>query len=181
MFYSFLLWHRRRKKIHSVLLGNVIFRGGGRQLWPPFSQPFFSKMGMFLCSLDWKFPKFSKTHPTFVCSPFLGGAMGNKRQITLFFGTPCTCISIRQVLINLFTAHSCFSSNNSENLNRTPWSSECLGWADWDGRRDCQESSSNESRSWRGISTSRSTMSARSRCSLTASINPLRNSSARLV
>ena len=92
-----------------------------------------------------------------------------------------TCISIRQVLINLFTAHSCFSSNNSENLNRTPWSSECLGWADWDGRRDCQESSSNESRSWRGISTSRSTMSARSRCSLTASINPLRNSSARLV
>ena len=77
-----LPWIKRKqrtkmnKTFHSVLLRNVIFFRVGRQLWPPFSQAFFPKLGMFLCSLDWKFPEFSKTHPTFVCSPFLGGAIG---------------------------------------------------------------------------------------------------------
>ena len=28
---------------------------------------------MFLCSFESKFPEFSKTHPSFVCSPFAGG------------------------------------------------------------------------------------------------------------
>ena len=31
----------------------------------------FDKNEVFLCSSDWKFPEFFKTHPTFVISPVL--------------------------------------------------------------------------------------------------------------
>ena len=35
------------------------------------SQAFLGKNTKFLCSLDWKFPEFFKTHPTLICSSFL--------------------------------------------------------------------------------------------------------------
>ena len=47
------------------------FSGGGSHVWPCFSQPFFHKNGEFLCSLERKFPEFSKTHPTFFLSLLL--------------------------------------------------------------------------------------------------------------
>ena len=42
----------------------------------------------FLCSLDWKFPEFFKTHPTFICSSFLRASDAFKHKRAFFLGDP---------------------------------------------------------------------------------------------
>ena len=49
---------------------------------------FLGKNTKFLCPLDWKFPEFFKTHPTFICRPLLRPVMGNLPRITVFLGHP---------------------------------------------------------------------------------------------
>ena len=82
-----------------------------------FISHFFPKMGMFLCSLDWKFPEFFKTHPTFVCCPSAGGVMGIYTQIPLFLGTPCmlyvACNCQRKQIVHFTRENSLFRINCS--------------------------------------------------------------------
>ena len=67
-----------------------LFFGEGSQLWAFISQSFLDKNTKFLCSLDWKFPEFFKTHPTFIFRPFPRPVMGIWTLIPVFLGTPCT-------------------------------------------------------------------------------------------
>ena len=76
------------KIFHEFRLGSA-FYGQGSQLWAFISQTFFGKNIKFLCSLDWKFPEFSKTHPTFICSSLFKASRSLWTQKSVFFGTPC--------------------------------------------------------------------------------------------
>ena len=81
---------------------DAIFYGEGSQLWALISQWFFYQNSKFQCSLDWKFPEFFKTHPTFIFRPFPRPVMSNLPLITVFFGTPCRKIKMdcsRQVCL----------------------------------------------------------------------------------
>ena len=66
--------------------------GEGSQLWAFISQSFLDKNTKFLCSLDWKFAEFFKTHQTFIFRPLPRPVMGIKALIPVFFGTPCSTI-----------------------------------------------------------------------------------------
>ena len=68
---------------------DAIFYDEGSQLWAFITQAFFYKNAKFLCSLDWKFPEFFKTHPTFICSSFLSASRSLRTQTSVFSGTPC--------------------------------------------------------------------------------------------
>ena len=68
----------------------ALFYGEGSQLWDLISQVFVAKNTKFLCSIDWKFPEFFKTHPTFICSSFLGASRSIWTLTGVFFETPCT-------------------------------------------------------------------------------------------
>ena len=54
-----------------ILLLKCIICDEGSQLWPFMSQAFFGTKIKFLCSLDWEFPEFFKTHLTFICRSLL--------------------------------------------------------------------------------------------------------------
>ena len=69
---------------------DAIFYDEGSQLWAFITQAFLYKNAKFLCSLDWKFPEFFKTHPTFICSSFLSASRSLRTQTSVFSGTPCT-------------------------------------------------------------------------------------------
>ena len=77
------------KIFQEFRLGSA-FYGEGSQLWAVISQTFLGKNTKFLCSLDWKFPEFFKTHPTFVCSFLLKASRSFWTLTSVFFGTPCT-------------------------------------------------------------------------------------------
>ena len=88
---------------------NAIFYCESDQLWAFISQSFWGKNTKFLFSLDWKFPEFFKTHPTFIFRPLPRPVMGILPLIPIFFGTPCndprtSCISchIRCFVIHAF-------------------------------------------------------------------------------
>ena len=66
----------------------ALFYGEGSQLWAFISQSFLDKNTKFLCSLDWKFPEFFKTPPTFIFRPLPRPVMGILQRITLFLGQP---------------------------------------------------------------------------------------------
>ena len=69
------------------------FRGGWH-LWTPFSQPFFDKTNMFLCSLERKFPGKFKTHPTFISSPLPKAQNIIYKKIPLFRGKPFSSLKM---------------------------------------------------------------------------------------
>ena len=76
------------KQIQKFRLGSA-FYGEGSQLWAFISQTFLGKITKFLCSLEWKFPEFFKTHPTFICSSLFKASRSLWTQRGVFFGTPC--------------------------------------------------------------------------------------------
>ena len=76
-----------RGLICRVTSDNAIFSRGGSHVWPQFSQLFFNKIGEFLCSLERKFPEFSKTLPTFVLSKILVPSMALKQGSPFFWDT----------------------------------------------------------------------------------------------
>ena len=59
-----------KKYFQEFSLGSI-FYGEASQLWAFISQAFFGKNTKFLCSLDWEFPEFFKTHLTFICRSLL--------------------------------------------------------------------------------------------------------------
>ena len=46
------------------------------------------------CALDWKFPEFFKTHPTFICTSFLKASRSLWTLTSVFFGTPCMYLDV---------------------------------------------------------------------------------------
>ena len=64
------------------------------RLWAFITQALLAKNTKFLCPLDWKFPEFFKTHPTFICSSFLRASRSIWTLTGVFFGTPCICHNI---------------------------------------------------------------------------------------
>ena len=67
---------------------NAFFCEEGCQLWAFISQVFFGKNTKFLCSLDWKFPEFFKTHPTFICSSLFRASRSLWTLTSVFLGHP---------------------------------------------------------------------------------------------
>ena len=76
-----------KKPFQKFRLGSA-FYGEGR-LRAFISLTFLGKITKFLCSLEWKFPEFFKTHPTFICSSFLRPLGSFEHKGAFFFGTPC--------------------------------------------------------------------------------------------
>ena len=70
------------------LQGNPILSRGVGMFNRVFLNCFFTKIGEFLCSLEWKFPEFYKTHPTFVFGPLLMPPTARQILIPLFLGHP---------------------------------------------------------------------------------------------
>ena len=96
-------WKKQLDQFISPLLyfqecSLALFYGDGSQLGGLISQAFLGENTKFLCSLDWNFPEFFKTHPTFICSSFLRASRSLRTQTSVFSGTPCTCHSHIQEL-----------------------------------------------------------------------------------
>ena len=67
----------------------------------------FGKNTKFLCSLDWKFPEFFKTHRTFICSSLFRASRSLWTLTSVFFGTPCSHVSI--IVIHSPIVHKMFN------------------------------------------------------------------------
>ena len=68
---------------------NAIFYDKGSQLWALISQAILGKNKKFLCSLDWKFSEFFKTHLTFICRLILILSTGCPKKVYLqYWGPP---------------------------------------------------------------------------------------------
>ena len=107
---------------HAQIMVIFVLCSKGRHLWTPFSQSFFDKTNMFLCSLERKFPGNLKTHPTLISSPLPKAQNINYKKIPLFRGKPfsslklasCQMKCINYQMDHIWLAHS--SLNKSLNL-----------------------------------------------------------------
>ena len=91
-----------KKPFQKFRLGSA-FYGEGR-LRAFISLTFLGKITKFLCSLEWKFPEFFKTHPTFIC-----GSRSLWTQRGVFLGHPVQTEPLLEVLsVNSFpTSNTC--------------------------------------------------------------------------
>ena len=109
MFYSFSLWHRQSKKIYSVLLGNVIFRGGVGNFDLHFLSHFFPKQRCFCAHQTGNFLNFPKLTLLLPVVHFQGVLWAFKDKSPFFLGHPVLylCVLLLDIFPLLFIFRYC--------------------------------------------------------------------------
>ena len=80
--------------------------------WMGLVVKFSDKNEEFLCSSEREFPKFFKTHPTFVSRPLLVPSMAHQTLSSVFFGTPCSKLQKQLWKCKSLTASNLSSSQD---------------------------------------------------------------------